>query len=105
MLQQNNKYIDGLVQDCSNSSALAIELLQSCTKPYIYIYIYNCPTLLENALDIFFHFTIRRAFDLHRNDMYACKCMYAYICILIFQLIFPQLLEYASMKWISIGVD
>ena len=29
-------YIDGLVQDCSNSSALAMELLQSCTKPSIY---------------------------------------------------------------------
>ena len=27
--------IDGLVQDCSNSSALALELLQSCTKPSI----------------------------------------------------------------------
>ena len=25
--------INGLVQDCSNSSALAMELLQSCTKP------------------------------------------------------------------------
>ena len=24
---------DGLVQDCSNSSALAMELLQSCAKP------------------------------------------------------------------------
>ena len=29
-------HIDGLVQDCSNSSALAEELLQSCTKPFIY---------------------------------------------------------------------
>ena len=29
--------IDGLVQDCSNSSALAMELLQSCTKPWIYM--------------------------------------------------------------------
>ena len=29
-------YIDGLMQDCSNSSALALELLQSCTKPWIY---------------------------------------------------------------------
>ena len=28
-------YIDGLVQDCSNSSALAMELLQSCTKPSV----------------------------------------------------------------------
>ena len=29
-------YIDGLVQDCGNSSALAMELLQSCIKPSIY---------------------------------------------------------------------
>ena len=29
-------FIDGLVQDCSNSSALAMELLQSCTKPSIF---------------------------------------------------------------------
>ena len=28
-------YIDGLVQDCSNSSALAMELLLSCAKPSI----------------------------------------------------------------------
>ena len=28
-------YIDGLVQDCSNSSANALELLQFCTKPSI----------------------------------------------------------------------
>ena len=30
-------YIDGLVQGCSNSSALAMKLLQSCTKPSICI--------------------------------------------------------------------
>ena len=29
----NNIYIDGLVQDCSNSNVLAKELLHSCTKP------------------------------------------------------------------------
>ena len=28
-------YINGLVQDSSNSSVLAMELLQSCTKPWI----------------------------------------------------------------------
>ena len=28
-----SRYFDGLVQDYSNSSALALELLQSCTKP------------------------------------------------------------------------
>ena len=27
--------IDGLMLDCSNSSALAVELLQSCTTPYV----------------------------------------------------------------------
>ena len=29
-------HIDGLVQDCSNSSALAMELLQFCAKPSMY---------------------------------------------------------------------
>ena len=27
-------HVDGLVQDCSNSIANALELLQSCTKPF-----------------------------------------------------------------------
>ena len=27
------RHIDGLAQDCSNSMALAMELLQSCAKP------------------------------------------------------------------------
>ena len=31
-----NLQIDGLVQDCSNSIANALELLQSCTKPSIF---------------------------------------------------------------------
>ena len=35
-LALNHQYLYGLVQDCSNSSALALELLQSCTKPSIY---------------------------------------------------------------------
>ena len=29
-------HIDGLVQNCSNSIANALELVQSCTKPLIY---------------------------------------------------------------------
>ena len=33
-----NAYIDGLVQDCSNSNALAMELLQSYTKPLATLY-------------------------------------------------------------------
>ena len=31
-----NNDIGGLVQDCSNSIANALELLQSCTKPSMY---------------------------------------------------------------------
>ena len=30
--------IDGLVQDCSNSIANALELLQSCTGPSIWLF-------------------------------------------------------------------
>ena len=30
-----DQHLDGLVQDCSNSSANALELLLSCTKPPI----------------------------------------------------------------------
>ena len=33
----NPHYVDGLVQDCSIPSALAMEILQSCTKPFIHI--------------------------------------------------------------------
>ena len=29
-------HVHGLVQDCGNSSAYALELLQSCTKPSMY---------------------------------------------------------------------
>ena len=34
--QDNSHYVDGLGQDCSISSALAIEILQPCAKPSIY---------------------------------------------------------------------
>ena len=33
--QAIENYLDGLVQDCSISSVLAMEILQSCTKPPI----------------------------------------------------------------------
>ena len=36
--------IDGLVEDCDNSSALVMELLQSCAKPSLY------GTVLTNAV-------------------------------------------------------
>ena len=42
LLSHNN----GLVQDCSISSALALEMLQSCTKPLIY-WQYKCKTVVS----------------------------------------------------------
>ena len=32
--------IDGSMQDCSNSNVLAMELLQSCTKPSIRVHLH-----------------------------------------------------------------
>ena len=40
-------HIDGLVQDCSNSIANALELLQSCTKPSIWTWKL---TSIENSI-------------------------------------------------------
>ena len=46
VIAQQRDLIEVLVQDCSNSSALAMELLQSCTKPS------KCSALLYIALQI-----------------------------------------------------
>ena len=40
-------YINGLVQDCSNSTANTLELLQSCTKPSI------CFFLIKDGIELF----------------------------------------------------
>ena len=48
-------YIDGLVQDCSNSIANALELLQSCTKPSIYDFCLHGCFLFVGA---FFHWSL-----------------------------------------------
>ena len=39
-----HEYINGFVQDCRNSSALAMELPQSCTKPSI-CWLHDCWTI------------------------------------------------------------
>ena len=46
--------IDGLMQNYSISSALAMEVLLSCTKPsiYIYIYIHVHKNVIANALEL-----------------------------------------------------
>ena len=45
MLARN--YFDAFVQDCSNASALAMELMQSCTKPSIWYVIIDSLTLKD----------------------------------------------------------
>ena len=46
------KYIDGLVQDCCNSSAFEMELLQSCAKPSLYTYNLQQIYLTHYLLDV-----------------------------------------------------
>ena len=49
-------YFDGLVQDCSNSSELAMGLLQSCTKPPIYFFFtFSRPTFFRPEVGKLFH--------------------------------------------------
>ena len=49
--RQNIYYIDDLVQDSSNSIASALELLESCTKPLIYL----PPSHFRNLCLMFWH--------------------------------------------------
>ena len=75
-------YIDGLAQDCSNSIANALELMQSCTKPSIwfvvnlvkYILLYNFtihPDSLMYVLE-FVHRTAMVSFICSHNIMQSC---------------------------------
>ena len=74
----NSQYIDGLAQDCSNSSALAMELLQSCTKPSILSG--KCLLITFSGHDsgmlIFKLERERPAFAVHQNILYYVKERY-----------------------------
>ena len=45
-------HFDGLVQDCNNSNALAMELLQSCTKPS---FVFNVLSLFNSCYHLLFY--------------------------------------------------
>ena len=53
-LPVKSHHIDGLVQDCSNPSALAMELLHSCTKPSTYALNYVMPStvMIHNSTGV-----------------------------------------------------
>ena len=44
-------HFDGLVQNCCNSSVLAIEILQPCTKPSIYFWKRELRNVLNDMFD------------------------------------------------------
>ena len=61
-------YINGLVQDCSISSVLAMEILQSCTKPSIYQC--NFPFSAKNDFYIFpEHYLVTPTLCMDRNPV------------------------------------
>ena len=49
--------IDGLAQDCSNSIALAMELLQSCTKP---LKQHSIPHPHRFVYSVFYEYTVAK---------------------------------------------
>ena len=60
-----NKHIDGLVQYCGNSSALALELLQPCAKHLTYIAI-----ILEIEMSEIFLYSLMNKHSIYYN-MYS----------------------------------
>ena len=56
-------HIDGLVQDCSISSANALEILQSCTEPLIF-------TLSEKAAAEGYLYTLYSVSPIYRGRVY-----------------------------------
>ena len=86
-------YINGLAHACSNSSALALELLQSSTKPSIWTYKNYLlhpgkKYMLEHSLEIAFetfpkwkilqpqkHKRITHFCNLQQNKRHYCSCL------------------------------
>ena len=65
-------HINGLVQDCSNSCVLAVELLQSCTKPSIYFPQRNG---IENIYKMAITLSLKQSVNtLRPRDTTICVC-------------------------------
>ena len=87
-------HLDGLVQDCGNSSALAMELKQSCVKPTIsYICIRETPGLCFNywcavcgackwsgTLPLFAHYAISLSSSSLSEGIELLKCLSGICC-------------------------
>ena len=75
------KYIDGLVQDCNNSSALEMELLQSCANPFYIHKICNKSILTHFILDVGKVVIIAscNGFDIIWGHSFEANCQSSYL--------------------------
>ena len=71
---EQKTYIDGLVQDCSNSIVNAMKLLESCVKPTLYSTSVSC---LVQSFNVILAFGVR--FDV-RHLSQTCSCTYIHLC-------------------------
>ena len=72
----SNMYIDGSVQDCSISSALAMEMLKFCTEPSIYKFTHiwspNSLWYWSNFMDVL-AFVWENIYQFQSNFLFFCK--------------------------------
>ena len=89
-------YIDGLVHDCSNSSALAMELLQFCTKPSIY---YCTPKSPIHSVILFILHSTRTS--IHSTSRYFATTSRNFEAVIyVFKMVLP--LEYLINTFVAI---
>ena len=65
-------YVDGLVQDCSNSIANALELLQSCTMPSMWYLNYNARNNLIHLGLALYHWSAEATREIDGFTMHIC---------------------------------
>ena len=70
-------HFDGLVQDCSISSALAMEILQSCTKP----------SILDIFVSVFWNYEIWMFFSINHHFYVGSSFIYLQVIIVIMNLL------------------
>ena len=98
--------MDGLVQDCSISSVLAMEILQSCTKPLIYL----CYPFNISASCIALQFGYQFWGEMFRNNAvyvslrwffftHNSLCVYDYILIKYFSLFLSLKYVFTHTNW------
>ena len=74
MFIRRHIHVNGLVQDCSNSIANALELLQSCTKPSMWLYtLVHSLVMMSPEATTFGHFIL--SFMRPHSQHFKCLCI------------------------------